>query len=129
MKKKMQFAGIALVLTTLSAAAFAHGGRGKMDTNGDGKVTLAEAQAGAKQKFERMDKNKNGVVTKDELSGKRARYLEKADTNKDGKVTLAEAQAKAQTWFQKLDTNKDGVLTKEEFHAGHHGKKDDKRTS
>ena len=122
--KKIAFASILIGMTSLSALALAHGGKAKMDTNGDGKVTLAEAQAAGKQRFERMDKNKNGVVTKDEVPGRAERFIAKADSNKDGQVTLAEAQAHTQSWFQKLDANKDGVLTHDEFrhHRGHHDK-------
>jgi hypothetical protein len=122
--KKIAFASILIGVTSLSALALAHGGKAKMDTNGDGKVTLAEAQAAGKQRFERMDKNKNGVVSKDEIPGRGERFLAKADANKDGQLTLAEAQAHTQAWFQKKDANKDGVLTGDEFrhHRGHHRK-------
>ena len=127
--KKIQAVSVAIGITTLSALAFAHGGHGKrMDTNGDGKVTLAEALAGSKQRFEHMDKNKNGVVTKDEVQGRGQRFIERADSNKDGQVTLAEAEAKARAWFQKLDANKDGVLAGDELRHGHHGKDGGKKS-
>jgi EF hand domain-containing protein len=124
--KKIQVVSAVIGITALSGLAFAHGGMAKMDSNGDGKVTLAEAQAASKRRFERMDKNKNGVVTKDEVPDRAEHYFARTDANKDGQVTLAEAQAAAQAWFQKLDANKDGVLTENEFphHGGHHGKKD-----
>lgn len=44
-------------------------GKGKLpnvDTNGDGKIDVAEAQAAAAQRFAKMDKNGDGVITEDE---------------------------------------------------------------
>ncbi len=129
--KKALFIGTLSIATLATAAAFACGGEGKgaqIDTNGDGKVTLAESQAAAKARFEKLDKNKNGVVTKDEIDG-RGRMFEMADANHDGKVTLAELQAKAKEHFTARDTNKDNVLTQDEMRHGRgHGKKDHARS-
>ena len=50
-----------------------HGKRGpgkmleKMDTNSDGRVDVQEAQAMADQFFSRLDKNSDGVLTRDEM--------------------------------------------------------------
>jgi len=130
--KKALFIGTLSIATLATAAAFAcgggKGGKAHMDTNGDGKVTLAESQAAAKARFEKLDKNKNGSVTKDEIEG-RGRLFEKADANNDGKVTLAEMQAKAKEHFTLRDANKDNVLTQDEMHRGRgHGKKDHPRS-
>jgi Ca2+-binding EF-hand superfamily protein len=118
--KKAYLFSILAVMTTTGGVALAGSGKGgaKMDANKDGKVTLAEAQEGAKQHFQALDKNKNGVLTKDELEGRGKRFL-RADANKDGQVTLTEAQTKAREKFQKRDKNKDGVLTGEELKHGH----------
>src|SRR5688572_17851787 len=108
-----------VAVTGFGAVAFAHGGKGgmkKMDTNGDGKVTLEEARAAAKQRFQRVDADKNGVISKEEMKG-RGR-LQHADANNDGQVTAAEAQAKSDAWFKKQDANNDGSLTKEEMRGG-----------
>src|SRR5262245_21465827 len=109
--KKALFIGTLSIGTLATAAALACGG-GKggpgahADTNGDGKITLAESQAAAKTRFDALDKNKNGAITKDELpSGRGEKLFEKADANSDGKVTLAEMQAKAKTFFEKRDAN------------------------
>lgn len=117
-------------MTALSAAALAHGPGGKMfeklDANSDGKVTVAEAQAGAQARFTALDKNKDGVVTQDELGGGPRPLMKRADANNDGKVTLAELQAQTLTWFAKFDKNNDKILTKEEIHAqrAEHGRGD-----
>jgi hypothetical protein len=120
--KKLSVLAAFSFLTLASAVALAHGGgkgpRGaRMDENGDGKVTLAEAQAAAKKRFEHFDKNRDGVITKDELGGGFHPRFEFADANGDGKVTLAEAQQKAKEFFTKADANKDNVLTHDEMAA------------
>ena len=98
----------------------------RLDTNKDGKVTKAEADAvrashaqakgkaphGADHLFARVDTNKDGAITLAEMQamprpkfdpaamhkggGMRGHLFSQADLNKDGKVTLAEAQS--MTW-------------------------------
>jgi hypothetical protein len=132
--KKVVFISTLAIASLATAAALACGGegkggmRGKIDTNNDGKITLAESQAAAKSKFDKLDANKNGSITRDEAQG-RDRLFEHADANKDGKVTLAEMQTKAKEHFVARDTNKDNVLTQDEMRGGRgHGKKDHKRS-
>jgi Ca2+-binding EF-hand superfamily protein len=126
--KKIHMVPVFAFLTAMSGVALAHPGGGRMferlDTNNDGKVTLAEAQAGAQARFNALDKNKDGVITQDEL-GDGHFMMKHADANGDGKVTLAELQAQTQAWFSKLDANHDNVITKDELKAAHeaHGDK------
>lgn len=122
--KKFTVVSLLAAITVTSGFALAcpghEGGKTSADTNNDGKVTLQEAQAKARARFDAMDKNKNGVLSKDELEGRGQRMLH-ADANKDGQVTVAESQAQVQTWFQKLDANKDGALSGDEMPRGRHG--------
>lgn len=89
--------------------------------------------------LDRLDVNKDGVVTKDEFNADVAARFAKLDTNKDGKVseaerqaapgggmgmrgmtgdvTLADMQARAQTRFDRLDANHDGKIDKDEMAA------------
>ena len=122
MKKIHVFSVLAMVMA-VSGAALAHPGGGRMfdrlDTNNDGKVTLAEAQAGAQARFTALDKNKDGVISGDELGNGPHFMLKHADANSDGKITLAELQAQTQTWFSRFDTNNDKIITKDELQAAH----------
>ncbi len=53
----------------------------RMDTNNDGEVTRAEAEAEAKERidqlFERLDTDGDGVITKEEIEACREQFKEK----------------------------------------------------
>ena len=92
------------------------------DIDGDGVFSKEEiTQARYKQldkKFEKLDTNKDGQVSMDELKGQRGGIAKKADANKDGVITKAEARAytdqSVDKYMQKKDLNRDGKLDKEE---------------
>jgi Ca2+-binding EF-hand superfamily protein len=107
----------------------------KLDTDGDGRISKAEAAADPRfaARFDTMDANKDGVIDRAdrELRGKQRRdeWFAKADADKDGKLTRAEidqadvarraefqqrAQARMDERFTALDTNKDGRLSRDE---------------
>ena len=85
-----------------------------------------------KAMFERMDQNKDGKLTKDELPDRLAENFDRIDANSDGSVDLAEAEkmmgalggalaaggggpGAAGMIFDRLDKNSDGKLSKEEI--------------
>ena len=76
----------------------------RMDSDGDGRVSLAEYQAWMGYAFDGMDRNRDGVLTPDELPGGKGRA-----------VTLAEHQAKLAATFNRQDTNRDGFLDAREL--------------
>ena len=102
----------------------------RADTDGDGRVSRAEAEAASSKKstewFDKLDTNKDGYVTQDEIS--QAKATRRADMNKDGQLSLDEVQAKMPRLadrFTTLDKDKNGLLSKEELASGgpgHHGR-------
>lgn len=103
----------------------------RADKDNDGKVTFEEASAVApnmtREKFDNLDKNKDGAVSAEELpkpgdgSGNKpdlAQLARRADSDRNGKVTFDEMHAVMpkldRTRFDDMDRNKDGVLSPED---------------
>jgi EF-hand domain pair/EF hand len=113
----------------------------RADTDGDGRVSRAEATAAGAERsgewFDKLDLNKDGYVTPDEIKQAREtrtanmheamkekmdERFKEADTNGDGQLSLEEVQAKMPRLaerFTTLDTDKNGQLSKEELARGH----------
>ena len=121
----------------IAAPEHGHGQRGAgmerlkaADTNGDGMISRAEAQALPRlaERFDAIDANGDGQVTRDELrfahgQAMRTRLVRHLDKDGDGKVSKAEALAAAEERFNRADANHDGFLTAEELQAAHkHGR-------
>ena len=94
----------------------------ELDTNKDGKVTLAELTASREGWLARVDTNKDGVASADELkAGFEAKKLERLarmfaaqDENKDGRLARTESHMPS-AWFERADQNHDGALTRGEL--------------
>lgn len=76
------------------------------DTNKDGKLTRAEVTAAADQAFAKMDLNKDGKVTKEEREALRqqrfdARFAE-MDTDRNGQISKAEFQVSRDARMEKV---------------------------
>jgi len=103
----------------------------KVDTDRDGSVSRAEAQAHAPRlaaDFDKVDTNKDGKVSRTELeaAGKQAHqahaqeWWQKVDADHDGSISKSEATANAPRvakHFDQLDTNSDGKITPDELKA------------
>ncbi|MBL8668042.1 MAG: EF-hand domain-containing protein [Rhodospirillales bacterium] len=90
------------------------------DLNKDGKIDRAEYQRRMVEVFYFADKNKDGVVTIEEIAAIETvdePAFKKADKNGDGKLTLNEFVTYRVIQFDEADTNHDGVLTLEEVEA------------
>jgi hypothetical protein len=116
-------------------------GRGErwaaLDTDGDGAVSQAEAQAGSPrmaEHFAGFDADGNGLVTRQEVQAVRERFHEEmrargeehfqsTDRNGDGSIDLAEAQQgmpHAAEHFSEIDADGNGLLTREELRTAMH---------
>ena len=101
--------GLAGASAMALAAPEGHGPMARLkaaDTNGDGLISKAEAEAA----LPRL-----------------ARHFDQIDTNRDGQLSPEELKAAHQNMknamFDRMDANHDGVISREEFnafHAGHH---------
>jgi Ca2+-binding EF-hand superfamily protein len=133
--------GVAATLTVFVAGhAFAGAGAHPLkqaaeaikaaDTNNDGLISRAEAQAKlpkVAKHFDELDTNKDGQISADEFKAGHAKartmhvqHADKVDADKDGFVSRAEAEASAPRLFKhfdEIDTNKDGKLSREEIQA------------
>jgi EF hand len=98
----------------------------KIDADGDGKFSREESAKykGIAKDFDKIDANKDGFLTKDEMKAQRAKRaetkLKAIDGNQDGRISRAEADAKTPKLaknFDKLDANKDGFIDKAEMAA------------
>jgi hyperosmotically inducible protein len=94
--------GVALAVSALFAAPLASAGE--------------DAARAGNAKFESLDKNKDGFLTKDEVSGIRGEYgkaFDQADENRDGKLDRAEFP-KAESIHDRMVTGtyvEDSVIT------------------
>ena len=86
----------------------------------------SQSESAEKPKFERKcnpegDKEKCGPRHGAPGEGKHGKKWEHLDTDKDGKISREEAQNAEKKRFEKLDKNKDGFISKEEAREGHRG--------
>jgi hypothetical protein len=103
-----------------------------LDTDGDGRLSRAEAEAGAPgmaRNFGRFDVDADGQVTREEIQAARVQMHEQAraraeqrwreaDANGDGSIDRAEAEKgmpRAAENFGRLDADTDGLLSRDEL--------------
>ena len=103
----------------------------RVDTDGDGTVSRAEAEANAPRlarDFDKIDVDGDGKITREELEGRgkagmeqrRKEWWAKVDADHDGSIDKQEAAANAPRLardFDKMDANGDGKITAEELQA------------
>lgn len=97
------------------------------DTNHDGRITRAEFLSQRATRFDGLDRNHDGVISKKDIGGlasfsssikrKFDQLLSFADANHDGMVTRAEFNAAPPLVFEWADKNHDGVVTATELAA------------
>jgi Ca2+-binding EF-hand superfamily protein len=128
--KKTLVIGCVLGLCS-GSVALAHGfggGLGRLDGDGDGKVTLAEMKKAEQEHFAKADANRDGRITSDEVTAlreqmksKRGEFMQKRfadkDADGDGRLSNAEVSRMPAEYFTRIYTNKDGFLSKDELSA------------
>jgi Ca2+-binding EF-hand superfamily protein len=110
----------------------------RADTDGDGRVSRAEATAAGAERsgawFDKLDADKDGYVTQAEtrqaretrrgaMREKAEEHFKAADSNGDGQLSLDEVQArmpKLADRFGTLDKDKNGFLSKSELQRPRH---------
>jgi hypothetical protein len=113
MKKEITSAVLVLITASGALAALKQASATKMDTDKDGKVSLAEYVASSAEKFVQKDKNKDGVLTPDEHTHK---SFKKADQDKNGQLTRAEYNSIYEQQFKRAhDKNGDGFIASDEI--------------
>jgi hypothetical protein len=75
----------------------------------------ATAKTREEKRFNRVDKDKNDSITRDEYFVTRHKAFAKLDTNGDGKLSFEEWAVKGITRFNGADKDKSGTLTRTEF--------------
>jgi Ca2+-binding EF-hand superfamily protein len=122
----------ALAQTADPAAASAHAGiyqhmLQKMDSNGDGRISLDEYLAASSARFKSIDSQNKGSIDAADIASSKAAIeridhranamVKHLDTAGNGYVTQDEFIAAAQRRFARLDKNGDGKLTPDELTA------------
>lgn len=112
---------LAVLLATTPAIAAPRG-----DTNGDGKLDLAEFQALIQKRLMKADTNGDGRISLDEwvarAAGRKAKrdpakVFRRLDKNGDGFLDASEIATPAERRFHRLDANGDGFVTAQERQA------------
>jgi len=145
MKKHTVTGAAILVLGMTSVTVQAGQGHGKgrfmkfFDTNKDGVVNMAEFETAAAKRFERMDADGSGELSREEFREhirnrrheRKQKHFERMDTNGNGSVERAEffahKQARAERKFARMDKNGDGSVSKQEHSTCKKGKHHKKR--
>lgn len=93
----------------------------RLDLNGDGAVTRAEARTARGAIFSRLDADSDGYLSAEERAamqdGAMARGLANADSDNDGKLSRDEVMNQPFPGFDRLDGNRDGTVSAEEIAA------------
>lgn len=93
----------------------------KLDKNKDGWVSKEEFFDQATGSFDRLDKNGDGVLQTEELEqidkNKREQLIKAADTDNDSVITKEEFEQAARKKFSTMDRNADGYIDKKERRA------------
>lgn len=117
---------LATVVTTFVLTASAQADdtpKPHLDRDGDHKVSSAEAEHARLAAFDRLDANRDDVLTRDEFkkppaAGIRANVvrdlaaeqIKRMDADRDGRISKVEYTTAGEKRFERVDGNKDGYI-------------------
>jgi hypothetical protein len=109
--------GVLLASAPISAFAAKMAPNMKMlDPDGDGTVSLDEAQKAGAVKFDVVDPDKDGTLNKKEAKHLMSKKVFKmANPDKDGSIDKTEYAATVEAAFKKADPDGDGSLDRKEL--------------
>ena len=113
MKKLTIAATAAAMLFTGAAASAQHAQRGTAEMR---PTSQADALARADQRFQRLDSNRDGRLTRTELQAGKQRAGAKAGKQR-GRPDARKRAQNGGRHFERLDTSRDGVITRAEFRS------------
>ena len=118
---KKIIAVLTIILLSVALTFAADDDFSKLDKNKDGKISKQEYLDAMAATFDSLDKNKDGLLTRDELKLiekiEAKEFLKEADTNKDGKITRQEFMQAVKKRLNRADNNKDGYVDNNEWGA------------
>ncbi len=126
---------LVLAVVAMGSALACDGGHGmrgngmlkQADADGDGVVTLAEAETGLRERTLAIDANKDGSISIQEMEAHRqmmraerqAARLAALDADNNGTVSVEEFNAAHSKRLARMDRNGDGKLDAEDRGRGH----------
>ena len=90
--------------------------RGQFDLDHDGKLSLAEAKSAAAYRFDKLDRDHDGTLTRKELARRTgAAAFKQADGDGDATLDTAEYLKLVEDRFKAADKDNEGTLSKDEM--------------
>jgi Ca2+-binding EF-hand superfamily protein len=87
-----------------------------LDSDNDGTINLAEAQAGGSKIFAKLNVDNDGTLDAKELAGRFGEAgIKAADPDNDGTLDLKEYEAVVAERFKAADPDNDGTVDKKEL--------------
>jgi Ca2+-binding EF-hand superfamily protein len=113
---------LTIALGACAGAAWAQDDMLAADSNGDGQITRAEAQAARAAMFDRLDANSDGFISAEEraaasAASARRRGMQRVDANNDGQISRAEFTGSPMRLFDHFDADNNDVLSASEVEA------------